>query len=248
MAALALAALVPSLVLPAAPAAPARAAPRLRRLTTTTMAAIEPTQAAAEAQRREYYAMAPWEKMPQLLPKSWGRPTTLDTRMFIQPFNRSGVVTPGLFVYQEGFPGVQAGAGRERFWRPVGAISALAGSGEGEDANANVPAAVARQRDLIVAWADEVCVDLKTGKKLLRLGPVAPPIQLAWAYKQSIADWAMYRLSRIGEKDDAYEGELNVVPQEQPFDDSDRCGFLGTSSRPVKTERGLLSFTKVALP
>lgn len=204
------------------------------------MAAIEPTRAGAAQQVDEYYAMAPWEKMPRF---EWlaklGRPTTLDVRAFI-PGDRNSVVLPGIYVTQDGMPGINAGAGRERFWRPVGAIAAYD--------EASLDSAVARQRELIVAWAAQALVDLKTEQPLLKLGAGDPPVRIAWAYKTSFSQWAMHRMTTFSAKDEAYEGELNEVPPETPIDESVRCGFLGTPSRPVKTERGLLSFTKVELP
>jgi len=197
-----------------------------------SMSAIEATRAAAAAQRDEYYAMAPWEKQITFkLPG--GRPTTLDLRGFIQPFNRSGVKLAGLLVTQDGIPGITAGGGKQnyRYWRPVGAIAALD--------EASLPLAVARQRDLILAWSRELVRDLRTGEKLLRFGSGEPPVRIAWAYPPNKFKWAV---------NTSYQGDLNEVPPETPIDETVRCGFIGTPSRPTKTSRNLLAFTKVDLP
>ena len=86
---------LPALLLPSAPlrapAAPLRAA-------TPTMGV---GRAVADAAREKYYWLAPWEKMPDPMRK-FGRPTTLDLRFAIQPFNRTGAVLATVFVTQEG--------------------------------------------------------------------------------------------------------------------------------------------------
>ena len=96
---------------------------------------LKPNQATADQQQRRYFELAPWEKMPdpmrenEVLRKVFGgRPTTLDLRGFIQPFDRGGVVLGSVLVTQEGLKQQPAEKGMQKTWRVVGAIAV-----EGDD-------------------------------------------------------------------------------------------------------------------
>jgi|TARA_B100000524_G_scaffold292267_1_gene167083 hypothetical protein len=192
-----------------------------------TMSAIAANNRAAQQQKAEFYAMAPWEKKPTF--EIGGRPTTLDLRAFIKPFDRDGVKIAAVFANQAGLPEIRTGGGRTRAWRCIGVISA--------PDDETLSAAVARQRKLITAWACELVADFNSGEKLLRTGAGAPPIELAWSlppngFKKMIQP--------------SYQGELNLVPQSVKGGQV-RCGFIGTPSRSYRSERNLMAFTKVEL-
>ena len=83
--------------------------------------------AAAQAQKEEYFAMCPWERPTKI--ELGGRPTTLDLRAFTQPFNRSCAVTSPVYAAQDGlsrkaYPGAR-GLPAPIGWRPIGFVSAL---------------------------------------------------------------------------------------------------------------------------
>ena len=112
------------------------------------MAAIAANQRAAEEQKAEYFAMLPWE-VPTKLDLPFGLKSNLDLRAFVQPFNRSGAVMTGVWVAQEGIGNAypQPRKNAKVGWRAVGLVSA--------PDEASLPTAVARQRELIIAWANE---------------------------------------------------------------------------------------------
>lgn len=88
---------------------------------------IGATNAAAQAQKEEYFAMCPWEQPTKI--ELGGRPTTLDLRAFTQPFNRSCAVTTPVYAAQDGltrkaYPGAR-GLPAPIGWRPIGFVSAL---------------------------------------------------------------------------------------------------------------------------
>ena len=183
------------------------------------MAAIGGSRRAAEEQKRALFEMAPWEEQKTL--------RRLDLSGFVQPFDRSGVVLAGVFANQEGLRGV----GRQEPWRCIGIVAA-------ED-TASLPLAVARQRPLIEAWAYELVRDYSSGSRLMRRGPFAPPIRLAWAPPPDFWKKAMMPSSR--------GLTFNEVPADTPVTGV-RCGFLGTQSREVKGARGGFRFVGVELP
>ena len=75
----------------------------LARAGPTVLSAIPATAAAAQQQQDELFALAPWEKMPKFdFIEKLGRPTTLDTRAFIKPFDRGGVTIMPVYADQEG--------------------------------------------------------------------------------------------------------------------------------------------------
>ena len=184
---------------------------------------IGATAREAQQQQDVLFALAPWEKMPKF--DLGGRPTTLDTRAFIKPFDRGGVTLAPIFANQEGL-----NVSPRR--RIVGIVAV-----EGED-ESKLSASVSRQRALIEAWACELIREYKTGRKLLAQGEGAPPIELAWASKPN-------RLRKIVEP--AYQGEMHEVPRDAPADESLRCGFVGSSCYSIATKTGF-RFESVVLP
>ena len=182
------------------------------------MAAIGAGRRAAEEQKAEYFAMLPWE-VPTKLELPGGIKSSLDLRAFVQPFNRSCAVMSGVFVYQEGVPRSaypQARKNAKVGWRAVGLVSALD--------EASLPLAIARQRGLIAAWANEYIRDYVTDAKVFDLGPDAPPIRIAFGERPNPMSLA-YMM------DKSYEGDLTEVPLETPVRDDVRCGFFGSQSR-----------------
>jgi len=149
--------------------------------------------------------------------RQFGRPTTLDLRFTIQPFNRTGCALASVFAYQEGLPPFK---GSE--WRRIGAVAAREES--------QLPIAVARQRELIETWACCLVTDFRTGKKLMTR---RKPIKLAWALPP--------RFGQISWP----SGYLNEVPAKTPRDDSVRCGFFGDNCISVKSEGGGFRFEPV---
>ena len=92
---------------------------------------IGSNSAAAAEQQTAYFDMAPWEKMPDpmrenpILNKTFGgRPTTLDLRGFIKPFDRGGVVLASVLITQEDLPLQKAEKGMMKEWRVVGGLAA----------------------------------------------------------------------------------------------------------------------------
>jgi len=163
-----------------------------------TMAHQHNLIARADAQREAYFSLLPWEKKPTF--DLGGRPTTLDLRAFIQPFNRGSAVRAAVFARQ---------TGAAAQWRIVGDVGALD--------EAAITTAVANQRDIINAWARAFYTDFETDERLLRLDA---PIQLGWAIQSKAkgkqAEW------------------MHEVPLDTPMDETVRCGFRGSPSRPVK--------------
>ena len=194
--------------------------------------AIGSDRAAAEAQLAEYFAMAPWEKNIELIPNQ-----RLDLRMFVQPFDRGGAIIAAVFVNQKGLPIIDGGGGagfgvkRGRLWRCVGTITART--------EEDLSTAVANQRELIIAWAEQLVYEFKSGRKLLQTGPGSPPIEVAWSLKPNGFKKMI---------NPSYQGELQIVPPETPKDDSVQCGFMGTNNRSVKGKKGGFRFVKVELP
>lgn len=199
---------------------------RVAQSTKCTMA-ISGDRESAEKQYAEYFAIAPWEKNPQVMER-FGRPTTLDLRWTIKPFDRGGVKIVAVLATQDGLEpltGVKAGE-----WRRVGSVCV-----EGDDFS-TVPLAVARQRALIEAWADESSRDYRTDAKVFKTGAGAPPIRIAWAIPPQAfqLSWPI--------------GALNEVPPDVPVDDTIRCGFCGAQCRSVKQEKGGFRFVDNMLP
>ena len=204
-------------------------APR-RHPAVTVMTTMEPTateqkttigsgKAAAEAQQAEYFEMLPWE-VPTRIELMGGKiKSSLDLRAFIQPFNRSGAVMTGVFVVQEGVPRSaypQARNAAKVGWRPIGLVAALD--------KASIPMAIARQRGLIAAWANEYIRDYNTDAKVFDLSEGAPPVRIAYGERPSPTSmsWMM---------DKTWEGDLTEVPLELEDDGVTRCGFYGSQSR-----------------
>lgn len=194
------------------------------------MAAIGASKAAAERQKEEYFALAPWEDMKNQPGGKIFANQRLDLRMLIQPFARDSAVVAAVFANQDGLPTIGSGGGRERQWRCIGTVAVESG--------ANLPVAVARQRKLIEAWADELCHDFQTDAKIFKRGPLAPPIRLAWALPAS--GWKKM-------VQPSYQGELNEVAMDTPIDPTVRCGFFGSGCRSVKGAKGGFRFVKVEL-
>ena len=198
----------------------------------TVMTTIEPTKteeqqkttigsgkAAADAQQSEYFEMLPWE-VPTRIELMGGKiKSSLDLRAFIQPFNRSGAVMTGVFVVQEGVPRSaypQARNAAKVGWRPIGLVAALD--------KASIPMAIARQRGLIAAWANEYIRDYNTDAKVFDISEGAPPVRIAYGERPSPTSmsWMM---------DKTWEGDLTEVPLELEDDGVTRCGFYGSQSR-----------------
>ena len=183
------------------------------------MAAIGANKAAEEAQKAEYFAMLPWE-VPTRIELPFGMKSSLDLRAFVQPFNRSDAVMSGVWVCQEGvsrekvYP--QPRKNGKDGWRSIGLVSALD--------EASLPLAVARQRDLIIAWANEYVRAYKTDEKVFNFAPDAPPIRIAYGDRPSPTSWNWIT-------DITWEGDLTEVPLDTPIDESVRCGFFGSASR-----------------
>lgn len=200
-----------------------------------------------------YFELAPWEK-PAAIEGARGvvkfdsrfqrPPVYLDPEAYLRTFDRSGAVVAAVFANQQGLPVIgnyvgdvdkALARGDCVQWRLIGAVAA-----ESEDM---LPLAVARQRELIGAWAFELERDKKTDKRIFRRGFGAPPIRLAWAYPAST-------LKKMFIK--SYQGELNEVPPSTPVMDV-RCGFVGSQSRTLRSSlddpsRGGYRFVKVELP
>jgi len=188
--------------------------------------------------------------------RQFGRPTTLDLRFTIQPFNRTGCALASVFAYQEGLPPFK---GSE--WRRIGAVAAREES--------QLPIAVARQRELIETWACCLVTDFRTvraGLGILRplaASPALPRLARAHAHSQRSCDrvryvcqgkklmtrrkpiklaWALPpRFGQISWP----SGYLNEVPAKTPRDDSVRCGFFGDNCISVKSEGGGFRFEPV---
>ena len=188
--------------------------------------------AAARAQERAYFELAPWEKKPELIKNQ-----RLDLRAFIQPFNRDRCVLATVVATQEGrlkprkgqSPIAKLDNADGGPWRTVGVIAA--------PDEESLSAAVELQRDLIEAWAVELIRDFKTDAKLLsrtRFG--SPPIRLAWVTKAGPLqfDWP--------------RGCINEVPINTRADKGLRCGFVGSQCRSVKGDKGGFRFEPVTLP
>lgn len=117
--------------------------------------------------------------------RQFGRPTTLDLRFTIQPFNRTGCALASVFAYQEGLPPFK---GSE--WRRIGAVAAREES--------QLPIAVARQRELIETWACCLVTDFRTvraGLGILRplaASPALPRLARAHAHSQRSCDRVRY--------------------------------------------------------
>lgn len=190
--------------------------------------AIEVSIASAERQKAAYFELAPWEEMTSF--DLGGRPTTLDLRGFDSRRDK-GAVVASVLVNQEGLAGIAAGGGKKRYWRAVGAVAAVD--------EASLARAIARQRGLIIAWADEIVYDWQTQQKQLRLGPNEPPVRIAWTFKPN--GWRKMI-------EPSYQGELQEVLHDEPVDESVRCGFFGTPSRPAKTGVAGSTFVAVNLP
>eukprot|EP00322_Chrysochromulina_rotalis_P015428 CAMPEP_0115867586 /NCGR_PEP_ID=MMETSP0287-20121206/20842_1 /TAXON_ID=412157 /ORGANISM="Chrysochromulina rotalis, Strain UIO044" /LENGTH=223 /DNA_ID=CAMNT_0003322191 /DNA_START=11 /DNA_END=682 /DNA_ORIENTATION=+ len=141
---------------------PAQHTVGLQRSNSPVMAELDDLISTADAQREAYYKLLPWEKKPKF--DLGGRPTTLDLRAFIQPFNRGSAVKAAVFARQEGGAALQ--------WRIVGDVGAIN--------EAALTAAVAKQREIITTWAHAFYTDFETDEKLLRLD-AAPEVELGWA-------------------------------------------------------------------
>ena len=162
-----------------------------------------------------------------------GRPTTLDLRAFIQPFDRGGVVLASVLATQDGLKPQKAEKGMQKEWRVVGALAAV-----DEEA---LSFAVAKQRDLIETWAVEYLREFKTGDKLLRTGFGAPPIRLGWALPPTT-------LKNPPWKGWPYPGELVEVPKDLSVSNGDlRCGFMGNQCYSQAGAKGGFRFVQVEL-
>jgi len=224
------------------PAVNPAAASQSRAAALTMGAAIKGTKANAQAQMDAYFEMAPWEK-PVTIAGYRGASAT-DLRA-LTSFDKSSAVVVPVFANQEGLPplGVWTGdmdkalaRGDAQQWRVIGCITA-------ED-EASLSAAVARQRDLIEAWAYELIRDKKTDVRIFKRGPLAPPIELAWAYPPAM-------LKKMFIK--GYLGDLNVVPRDTPVVDDVRCGFVGSQSRTQRSNlddpsKGGYRYVPIELP
>ena len=128
----------------------------VRRRHATPLAAIEPTNACAEAQRTAYFELMPSENLPKV---------SLDLRAWL-PRNDDAEQAAVLARQQ----------GTVSKWRNVGYVAA-------QDV-ASLAAAVSKQRTLITAWAHQACdtYDPITGinSLLLDMSACAPPIELAY--------------------------------------------------------------------
>ena len=93
---------------------------------------------------------------------------------------------------------------------------------------------------MIEAWATELVTDFQTGRKLLRRGPLAPPIRLSWTLRPNPIKKAF---------NPYYQGELTEVPRNTPVpeDKGMRCGFVGSQNRSVRGEKGGFRFVRIDL-
>ena len=199
----------------------------------TPMMAIGCNGRAAEEQADAYYALAPWEKFPEINERLGKR---LDLRGFIQPFDRGGCVLASVIVSQDGgrlkprrgkSPIAKLDNAAGGPWRVVGNIAAR------DEESLSI--AVARQRDLIEVWACELIRDFDTDSKVLSRGFGAPPIKLAWILPAKPWDFSWP------------SGFINEVPPSTPSDESVDCGFLGTQCRSVKGNQGGFRFESIEL-
>ena len=197
------------------------------------MMAIGSDGRAASKQVDAYYALAPWEKFPEINEKFGKR---LDLRGFIQPFDRGGCVLASVIAAQDGAP-LSKRRGKSPLakldnapggpWRVVGNIAA--------PDEASLSTAIATQRPLIEAWAIELVRDFDTDSKVLRKGIGASPIKLAWILPKSAFDFTWP------------DGAINEVPQSEKADEGVPCGFLGTQCRSVKGAKGGFRFEQIEL-
>ena len=159
------------------------------------MSAIEPSEEQAVAQRESYFAMMPSKKLPTV---------SLDLRAFAS--TDDDAFEAAVFARQ---------ASTVDDWKNIGTVSA--------DGEAELTAAVARQRPLIERWAYEVCNDFETNELLLDLDA---PIELSWAVKPPKPSfWEALQ----GKKEDA--PVFTPVPEQAAFDEDLSCGFLGVLAR-----------------
>jgi len=183
-------------------------------------------RASGERQLAIFYELAPWELNPKIMER-FGRPTTLDLRWMIRPFDRGGVLIAPVFATQEGIdsPERWANLRRKKKWQFVGEVCI-----EGEDL-ANVPVAIANQRPLIEASARASQTYFADDAPVFLSGP----IQLAWATTTNMGPEGLPK----GGKE---------VPPDLPPDESLKCGFRGQQSRTVASPGGGFKFVGTELP
>ena len=154
--------------------------------------------------------------------RKFGRPTTLDLRFAIQPFNRTGAVLATVFVTQEGLAPPEPNK-YEGLWN----IGSLAARTEGD-----LAVALANQRTLIEAWAGERVRAYTTGEKLVRPGA---PLRVFYATKPKM----MQKLADC----------LVEVAADAPTDEAVDCGFHGDRCVCVRgANGGGFRFDEVNLP
>ena len=188
---------------------------------------------AASADEERYFWLAPWEKMPDPM-RRFGRPTTLDLRGFIQPFNRSGAVIASVLATQEGLPALtNQKIGK---WRIVGAVAARD--------KESLPLAIARQRPLIEAWTKAFVCDLYQTDEHPQGRPLITddlPIRIGWCLPPDSfknPPWVGWPAP----------GEVQDVPEDTPIDAVVDCGFFGSQCRAVQQKKGGTRFVQVEIP
>jgi len=123
---------------------------------TSSIVAVEATEASAVEQRAQYFALMPSRKLPEV---------SLDLRAFAS--KEDDHVEAGVFARQ---------AGTVPEWRNIGVVAA--------EEDGKLTPAVAKQFDLITRWAYEVCNDFETNTLLMQLD--GAPIEIAWAIKPPV--------------------------------------------------------------
>ena len=187
----------------------------------TMMATIKADRQSAEQQMDAYWAMAPWEKNPQIMER-FGRPTTLDLRWTVKPFDRGGVVLAAVMATQDGIS-EPTKASPEGQWRRIGSVAAAT--------EEEIPLAIAKQRALIEEWTYQCTREYLTDERTFRKGMGAPPIRIAWALppKPFQMNWPTGCLNEVPKKSAAIPADL-------------RAGFMGTQCRSVKGKKGGFRF------
>ena len=141
-----------------------------------------------------------------------------------------------VLVTQDGLAPQKQEKAMMKEWRVIGAIAA-----EDEE---KLSLAVAKQRDLIEAWACAFVHDFRTDEFPLLTGPGAPPIRVGWALPPTTLKnppWVGWPA----------EGQITEVPPELTracADESLRCGFMGNQCFSRKGEKGGFRFVQVELP
>ena len=164
----------------------------------STIALIDVTEELAQEQRDEYFALMPSRKLPTV---------SLDLRAWAP--KDADNFEAGVFARQEETVPT---------WKNVGVIAC-------EDPNLFTQAC-AKQRDLLVRWAYELCNDFETNTLLMNLEKT---IEIAWVVKPEKPSFFDSLLGKAPPEEE--EAQPTLVPTDTAFEEGLRCGFLGVLAR-----------------